>query len=170
MNRQRALLFFLIPFLGLLASCEREETPKNEEVKEAVIQQQKMEAEILQQIKSFVDAVNRRDIETLADHWSDEAIYRNPITGDLVQGKEEIKKEYRAIFEKLKDAKVEMKIDSIQFPFEDKAVEEGIARLILPGKDPIESDYKMIYVKRNGKWLILNVSRLDLGVLGSDQE
>jgi len=66
--------------------------------------------------------------------------------------------------ERKKGAKIETKIQSITFPFDDKAVEEGVSRLILPGTPPIEDKYTAIYVKKNGEWKILNFSELDLGL------
>ena len=162
MKWRKTLQLFLVPFLFVCTSCDRQESSTNEG-----LQLPEEEVVIRQQVQSYTDALNKRDINALADHWSEEAIYRNQLTGALVQGREEIKAEFRKIFDKLGDAKIEIEVEveSIRFPFEDKATEEGMARMTLPGEPPIENDYKMIYVKRNGKWLILNVSQLDLGVL-----
>ena len=68
------------------------------------------------------------------------------------------------LFSKLKDGKVSLDVKTIRFPIAEKAVEEGTATLMLPGQDPIESDYKMIYVNEDGNWLILHVSELGFGL------
>ncbi len=163
MNRHKFLKLFLIPFLCIFASCERQEGSNG---KEGEAQSNGRETEVRQQAESYIDAINKRDIDALLDHWSEEAVYRNPLTGTLVQGREGIKKEFEIMFSQLDNTQVEMRIDSIRFPFEDKAVEEGYTWLLRDGETPVESDYKMTYVKKDGKWLILNVSKLDLGVLG----
>lgn len=160
MNWHKTLQLFLVPFLFICASCDRKESSTNEG-----LQLPEEEAIIREQVQSYTDALNQRNLNALADHWSEEAIYRNQLTGTLVQGREEIKAEFQKIFDQLGDAKIDMEVESIRFPFEDKATEKGMARMTIPGEAPVESDYKMIYVKRNGKWLILNVSQLDLGIL-----
>lgn len=172
MKQHKRLTVFILPLIFLssmiVTSCDRNH--EDEANQEAVAYNHHEEAIIRERVEEYVDAMNRRDIDTLVDFWSDEAIYRNHLTGELVQGKENIKAEYRSIFEELQDAKIDIEIESIHFPFEDKAVEEGVARIIIPGRTIIETEYKMIYVKRDDQWKILNVNKLELGELGPPEE
>jgi len=156
-----AVSFFLIFALAALPSCEN---------KNGSSAQSSEEAEVRAQAQRYIDAINSGNVEAIAKFWSPEAVYKNPITGDLVQGREGIKAEFAKFYEQLKDAKVEFRIDSIRFPHEGKASEVGVAVLTLPGQEPIYSDYKMIHVKKNGKWMILHVSQLDFGMLQKKQQ
>lgn len=120
------------------------------------------EQEVRQTSDAYMKALNDKDINALLNFWADEAVYRNPVTGQLAQGKEKIKKEYAILFEEIKKAKVAYTIHSITFPFEDKAVEEGVLHVLIPGHEPINHDYTMIFVRRNGDWKILNISEIDV--------
>lgn len=146
--------FILISLLVFaLFSCQSRDAT---EVKE--------EAEVRRANQAYNTALNQKDVNALLDFWTTEAVYRNPVTGKLVQGKENIKQEYFILFDEMQNSKVEMSIESISFPFDDKAVVEGILHLQIPGEKPIDHDYTMIFVKRDGKWKILNVSEINLNL------
>jgi uncharacterized protein (TIGR02246 family) len=142
----------LLPLVvTLIASCEKRDQ------KEVAA-----ENEVRQSHENYVRALNQKDMNTLLDLWADEAVYRNPVTGKLVQGKENIKKEYNALFNEMDGTKLNMKINSISFPFEDKAVVEGVMQLKSPEGKTLDHEYSIIYVKRKGKWKILNLSEINL--------
>lgn len=165
MNWRIGVFSLLVPLFFTLTSCEQSKEKPTAEEEAEIKQNMADEAEVLNQGQLYVDAINSRDIDKIVKFWSPEAVYRNPITGDLVQGKDGIKTELTKIFDRLKDAKVEFKVETVRFPVEGKATEEGISILTLPGKEPIHSDYKIIHIKKDGKWLILHVSQLDFGML-----
>ena len=143
-----------------LASCSQGDQ-KSQELSE---KQEADKEEIILRIKDYVQAVNDRNVDKSADFWAEEAIYRNALTGELVEGREGIKKEYSKMFDLIKDAKVDLQIDTVRFPMDDKFVGEGVAWLSIPGRDKVESEYKMIMVKKDGQWYLLNVSELDFGI------
>ncbi len=120
---------------------------------------------VKEQVDAYVNAVNKRDTDQAVKYWSEKAVYRNPVSGHLSEGKPGIKKEMQQIWEEIGDVTYEIDEYETRFPVEDKAVIEGIAKVTASGKDPVESKIKMILVNENGNWLILHVSRLDLGLL-----
>lgn len=148
--------------LFISSSCDT----KDAGAKEAMItpeMQTKIDV-IREKIKTYVNAVNARDIDTVVNQWSERAVYKNPFTGELVSGRKGIRSEYEKIFDKSETAKVSVDIKTIRFPVEEKAVEEGTATISVPGKKPMESDFKMIYVYENGNWHILHVNKLGFGL------
>ena len=155
-------IFFAISALFLTSSCDNHK----EENAESVLTPQMQEnvTIIRSKIGEYINAINSQDIETVVNQWSDQAVYKNPFSGELVNGREGVRSEYQKLFSKLKDGKVSLDVKTIRFPIAEKAVEEGTATLMLPGQDPIESDYKMIYVNEDGNWLILHVSELGFGL------
>lgn len=158
-------LSLLVPLLVTLTSCDQS---KENEAQKGDVETQETnpdESEVRTQAQLYIEAINSGDIDRIIKFWSPEAVYQNPITGDLVQGKKEMREELAKIYEHLAGAKLEFRIDTIRFPVEGKASDEGIAILTFPGEEPIHSDYKMIHVKKDGKWLILHVSQLDFGML-----
>ena len=52
------------------------------------------------------------------------------------------------------DARLTVKIDSIRFVTPDVAIEDGTASVVRPGEAPSESTYTVVFVKKDGRWLI----------------
>ena len=119
-------------------------------------------ASIEKAIESYKAAFNARDAKALAAHWSPDAVYINPLTGDQVEGAAAIAKEFEAILAELKDVKLEVNVESIQFLSPTVAVENGAAQLIAAEGDPQLSSYTAIHVKRGGKWVLDRVTEEDV--------
>jgi uncharacterized protein (TIGR02246 family) len=107
---------------------------------------------------AYVEAYNKQDAKALASMWSPEAVYVNPETGKQAIGREEIEKEFADTFENLKDAKLEVSVQSIRFLSPNVAIETGTARIVRPKEEPDESAYSALFVKRDGKWLLDRVT------------
>jgi len=118
-------------------------------------------AEIENSINSYVAAFNARDSESLAAHWSPEAVYTNPATGDQVVGREAIKKEFDALLLENKEDRLVVDVESIQFVSPNVAVEHGVATVIGPEEDLEITSYTAVHVKRNGEWLLDRVSEAE---------
>jgi uncharacterized protein (TIGR02246 family) len=116
------------------------------------------EAAIRKSDEAYVEAYNKQDAKALAALWSPEAVYVDPETGDEAVGREEIEKEFADTFANLKDAKLEVNVDSIKFMSPNVAIESGTARISRPKEESDESSYTALFVKRDGKWLIDRVS------------
>jgi uncharacterized protein (TIGR02246 family) len=116
------------------------------------------EAAIRKTDEAYVEAYNKQDAKALAALWSPEAVYVDPETGEEAIGREEIEKEFADTFTGLKDAKLEINVDSIQFMSPNVAIENGTARVIRPDAEPDESSYSALFVKREGKWLLDRVT------------
>src|SRR3954451_19555107 len=116
------------------------------------------EAAIRKADDAYVEAYNKRDAKALAALWSPEAVYVDPETGEEAVGREEIEKEFADTFSDLKDAKLEVKANSIKFLSPNVALENGVARIVRPKEEPDESTYSALFVKREGKWLLDRVT------------
>lgn len=90
-------------------------------------------------IKQQVQAFNNRDAAAIAANWTTTAQYiRND--GDSVVGRDAIQKSYAEFFKTLKGKpKVEVQLDSIQFPSADTAVSQVTLRLKNEHGDEIAS-------------------------------
>ncbi len=127
-------------------------------------------ATIEKAIESYTAAFNARDAEALAIHWSPDAVYINPLTGSQVEGRDAIVKEFEAILAELKETKLAVEVESIQFISPGVAVENGNAKLISADGEPEETSYTAIHVKRDGKWLLDRVTEEDVPVVLSHYE
>ena len=57
------------------------------------------EAAIRKMAASYVEAFNSHDAESLADHWSPDAVYLNRTTGEEVVGRTAIAEQFKTLFE-----------------------------------------------------------------------
>jgi uncharacterized protein (TIGR02246 family) len=109
-------------------------------------------------ITSYVKAFNAHDAKTLADHWSTEGVYTSRLSGEQVVGREALEQEFSALFEEVEEAKLAVSTESVNFLSPNVALEQGVAIVTRPDAAPSESSYSVVYVKREGKWLIDRVS------------
>lgn len=128
------------------------------------------EAKIKQAVDSYVTAFNQGNAKALAALWSPEAVYINPVTGDQVEGRDAIEKQFTAIFAAAKGAKLEAKTESIKFVSPNVAVEQGTAKVLNPAGTAEESEYSAVYVKRDGQWLLDRVTEEEPPVVQSNYE
>lgn len=103
---------------------------------------------------SYSAAFNARDLKKLADHWGPDAVYTNPVTGNQVEGRDAIMKEFETTLASAPDAKLDVQIESIQFLSPGVAVEKGTATVVTANEKPVVSRYLALHVKRDGKWLL----------------
>jgi uncharacterized protein (TIGR02246 family) len=116
------------------------------------------EAAIRQNAKTYVAAYNNHDAEALAQMWSPDAVYMDPTTGQAAVGRAEIEKLFTETLANLKDAKLDVNVESIDFVSPNVAIENGRVRIIRPNEEPEETFYSAVNVKRDGKWLLDRVS------------
>ena len=127
-------------------------------------------ATIEKRVASYTAAFNARDAKALAAHWSPEAVYVNPLTGSQVEGREAIEKEFTSILAELKDSKLAVAVESIQFVSPSVGVENGVATIISGNGEPQKSTYSAIHVKRDGKWFLDRVTEEDAPVVVSNYD
>jgi uncharacterized protein (TIGR02246 family) len=113
---------------------------------------------IRQSISSYEAAFNARDAATLAAHWSPEGVYTSRLSGNRIVGRDALLKEFTELFAEVKDAILKLSTESIAFVSPNVAVEHGAATVIRSDAEPTTSGYSVVYVRRDGKWLIDRVS------------
>jgi uncharacterized protein (TIGR02246 family) len=116
------------------------------------------EAAIRQAAASYAEAFNTHDAQAVANHWSPDAVYLNRSTGEEVVGREAIAEQFAALFEEQPELKLEVTPASIQFVSPNVAIEHGTAKILAPNREPEETEYSAVNVKRDGKWLLDRVT------------
>jgi uncharacterized protein (TIGR02246 family) len=116
------------------------------------------EATIRKNAEAYVAAYNNHDAKSLAAMWSPDAVYSDPSTGEESVGQAEIEQAFAETLSKFKEAKLEVKVDSVRFVSPNVAIESGTTRIIRPNEEPEESGYTAVNVKRDGKWLLDRVT------------
>lgn len=106
-------------------------------------------ASLREAAKSYVDALNRGDLEQIARHWTAEGDLVDE-TGQLFKGRELAANAQRELRSKLTAT-----LESIRFLTPEVAVIEGTSRLApAPQDKPGAGHYTAVWVKRDGEWLL----------------
>jgi len=111
------------------------------------------EAGIRKSITSYVEAFNKGDAKSVASHWNEDGEFMTP-AGDKLRGRLQLENNFAAYFKKTKDAKIELLNTSIEFLSPSVAQETGIARVLVPGQEPSETEYEAIHVRTSTGWKI----------------
>lgn len=116
------------------------------------------EAAIRKNAEAYVAAYNNRDANALAAMWSPDAVYTDPSTGAAATGREEIAKLFATTLAGLKDARLEVQVEAVQFVSPNVAIETGKVRFARSGEETEESGYSAVNVRRDGQWLLDRVT------------
>ncbi len=116
------------------------------------------EAAIRAAVDSYVKAFDARDPKALAAHWSNHAVYQNPLTGTEVIGREAIEQEFASVLEELKDSKLTVSVTAIDFVSPSVAVEHGTAQVVGGDSEPEVTQYSAVHVKQGDKWFLDRVT------------
>src|SRR6476620_11442426 len=128
----------LLMILGLTATSRVfGEPPRDQSADEAAIRKM---------VDSYVQAFNRHDAKSLADHWSPDAVYLNRTTGEEVVGRAAIAEQFSALLMEQPALKAEVSVESIQFISPTVAIERGTTRILAPNAEPEEFDYTAVDV------------------------
>ncbi len=128
------------------------------------------ESAIRKAVEAYVAAFNMADAKALAAMWAPEAVYSNPITGEEVTGRDAIEKQFAGIFADAKGARLESTTLTIEFVSPNVAIEQGVAKVILPNESPEESRYSAVYLKSGGQWLLDRVTEESIPAVISNYE
>ena len=80
--------------------------------------------------EQYVAAFNQHDAQTIANFWSPNAVYINRLSGAQVTGREAIAAQFKALFASQPEAKLQVRVDSIQLVSPNVAVEKGVSTLV----------------------------------------
>jgi len=109
-------------------------------------------------IELYVTTFNARDAKKLASLWSPEGVYISRTSGDRIFGREAMTKEFTALFSQVHAPRLKVTTESIEFVSPNVALERGTAAVLRPDDTSSETRYRVVYVRRDGEWLIDRVS------------
>jgi ketosteroid isomerase-like protein len=120
--------------------------------------------EITALIQAYNQAISEGNGDALSKFWTDDAELMAPITGEVIDGKEEILKFLSQRMAELKERNLQysFKLDKIDFPEKDKSFVEGITEV--NGKKGLffRAARKVELLKQNGQWYIDSVSDIEI--------
>jgi uncharacterized protein (TIGR02246 family) len=113
-------------------------------------------------IESYVAAFNARDVEKLVGHWSPQGVYASRTSGAQIVGHDAMREECGTMFKSDGVPNIAVATESIEFISPNVALERGTATVTHPDDDVVESKYSVVYVRRDGSWLIDRVTENEI--------
>jgi|EndMetStandDraft_5_1072996.scaffolds.fasta_scaffold66182_3 uncharacterized protein (TIGR02246 family) len=144
-------IFLTLLAAAWLAGCGQ--AKQNEEADEKAIRNV---------VHSYQEAYNQQDATKLVAQWASDANYINPVTGESAEGREAIEKLFKEKFAQGKKRRLEITIKSIEFPYADEAIENGVMKVTVDDQPAQHVAYQARYVKANGKWLVKAINEIEL--------
>jgi uncharacterized protein (TIGR02246 family) len=106
--------------------------------------------------EAFVRDYNRGDSKALAAMFTEDAEVIEA-DGGRYQGRDLVEQSFADTFAASKGAKIAVEIESIRLLSPDAAKEEGRTVVTPTEGAPVSRDYTVIFIKRDGRWLISSV-------------
>ena len=119
------------------------------------------EQAIIETIRTYVDAYNRRDAVAVADHWAENAMMLAVDTQEKIVGRDAIREDLARQFEADPKSQLEVNVTSIRLVTDTVAVEDGIATVLRDG-NAYQSTYSVVHVKQKDGWKIDSVRETDV--------
>lgn len=109
------------------------------------------------QATEYAKAFGNGDMEALASMWASDATFTDQF-GSVASGRDQILSKMNSFFKANGKQPLELKIDLLEFPAENLAIEHGVSHVGATNNAQSFSTYTAVHVKRDGKWQMVNVS------------
>ena len=109
-------------------------------------------------VRSYEEAFNQKNAGLVAAHWSAEGVYLNDSSGEETVGRQAIQANLEKVFSSAEAPKLSLQTESIDLVSPNVALERGTSTIVFSDEQAEQSQYKVVYVKRDGKWLIDRVT------------
>lgn len=141
---------------ALLYACGKDKTH----------QEPNVESEIKHVSEDYVEAFNNHDNDKLSSLMTDDALYINLNTQEIIQGKDNLTNYLKKQFEE-EGASIAITINSITFKNPDNAMEKGEAVISYKAKPAVRKAFYADYVKIDNVWLLDKISEINISQLSS---
>jgi uncharacterized protein (TIGR02246 family) len=114
---------------------------------------------ITEAVRAYETAFNAGNAKSIAEMWTEQAVYTNRLTGEVVQGRKAILEQFQSILGAEPRPKMALASDSIRFLSPSIAVEHGTAAITNGSSEQNEIyHYTAIYLNQGGRWLLDRVT------------
>lgn len=127
------------------------------------------EAAIKTAIDSYVAAFNKGDAAAVAAHWNSDGELTT-VGGETIRGQAAIEASLKQFFANNQGVRIEILDPSIRFLSPKVAIEEGSARVIRAGEEPVETTYSAVHVNQGGVWKMDGLSETETAKTSSHYE
>ena len=121
-------------------------------------------------IESYIAAFNSRDVPKLIALWSPDGVYISRTSGEQIVGHKQMTEDFTRIFAGDSVPTLAVATESIEFISPSVALERGTATVTYSEQEASQTNYRVVYVKRDGAWLIDRVTEDEIVVPLSNYE
>jgi len=114
------------------------------------------EAALRKNDEAYVEVFEKGDAKALAALWTPDGDYTDQ-RGRNIKGREALEKLFGELFAENKGLKMRINIESVQFPFPNVAVEDGVTEVSPEHGPPSRARYTTMHVKKDGQWQIASI-------------
>jgi uncharacterized protein (TIGR02246 family) len=130
------------------------EPDKEEQAKPKEAKRTDDETAVRKATAGFIRAVEKGDAKAVAASWTEKGEYIGE-DGTTIRGRAAIEAAYAKAFARNQKLRVEFTVESIRFPSQDTAIEEGYAKSYnRQSENPTASRYSVLHVREGGRWLM----------------
>jgi uncharacterized protein (TIGR02246 family) len=123
------------------------------------------EAEPIRELlRSYIEAFNKHDAKAVAALWMPKGIYVDRSTGERVEGREALEKDFATTFKEKPSARLSGSLQSVRFIRPEVVSAEGEA-VETPKEVENRANktaFSAIFVRQDGRWLIDSIQESDL--------
>lgn len=119
---------------------------------------------VIERLQKLEEAFNQGNLDALSSYWTDDAEFTNPVSGEVIKGKNDITQFLQQRSKEIKERNLHFSFKSgnINFPDADTAIVEGVAEITDKGALLQRNARKIVLVKQNGDWYINNISEIEV--------
>ncbi|MBA3859055.1 MAG: hypothetical protein C0507_19290 [Cyanobacteria bacterium PR.3.49] len=146
-------IFGTLPaFSGELIAAKKESKKSTSKAVNHDADEQVIRAQAADYSKAFANG----DVNSLSAMWADDAVFTDQ-QGRVYVGRNAIAEQMTSFFKRFGNQPIEIKIDSLQFPADNLAVEHGVSHIGSSNNPASFGTYTAIHVKRDG-WKMVSVT------------
>ena len=150
--------------LALVTACLLLTAAAHVQTAEQKLGGQSKDAAIRATADAFRRAFNRGDAKALAALWTENGTLADD-GGQTFKGRKAIEDQYAAFFKEHRATKLEIAIQSVEFPAPNVAIEDGLARAMdRDGASPAASRYTAVHVLHAGTWQMASVRESNIEI------
>lgn len=119
---------------------------------------------VFKRLEELSTAINQYKEDRLSSFWTDDGEFSNPLTGEVVTGKEAITKFLQERTKEIKDRqlKFSFKPEQIDFPDQNTAVVDGLSEIFDKKVLLLRNARQIVLIKENGQWYLDTVREIEV--------
>src|SRR5262245_28302975 len=130
----------------------------------SAIEAEKADAQVQERLQQFAEAINQGRLETLSSFWTEDAELIRPLTGEAIEGKNDINTFLQKSGQEFKNRHLHLTFtpNSIDFRDSETAVVTGIVEITDKGELIQRNARRIALVKEDVQWYIDQFSEIEV--------